>query len=175
MKNALFFLLLFSHSAFAQKTKKRDKIIMDSLRSEISFLASDRLEGRRAGTPGEKLAYEYLTGQFKNIGLVPKGDNNSFIQAFEINQGKQILPSTHLVINSNDLVVQKDFFPSFIVYAAGICLHLLTIHSDFGEKTSANFFHVKSETNVEVKVYICKMLTQNDHQCLITYITRIRF
>jgi len=91
---------------------------MDSLRSEISFLASDRLEGRRAGTPGEKLAYEYLSGQFKNIGLVPKGDNNSFVQAFEINEGKQILPSTHLVINSNDLVVEKDFFP-FIFSANG--------------------------------------------------------
>ena len=36
---------------------------------------------------------------------------NSFVQAFEINEGKQILPSTHLVINSNDLVVEKDFFP----------------------------------------------------------------
>ena len=103
--------MLFSQFASAQKLKKRDKIIIDSLQSEIGFLASDRLEGRRTGTPGEKLAYEYLSDQFKKIGLVPKGDNNSFVQAFEINEGKQILPSTHLIINSNDLVVEKDFFP----------------------------------------------------------------
>jgi hypothetical protein len=111
MKNILFFLLLFSQFVPAQKLKKRDKAIIDSLRSEIGFLASDRLEGRRAGTQGEKLAYEYLAEQFKKIGLVPRGDNNSFVQAFEINEGKQILPSTHLFINSNDLVVEKDFFP----------------------------------------------------------------
>jgi aminopeptidase YwaD len=111
MKNILFFLLLFAQFAFAQKLKKRDKIIIDSLHSEIGFLASDRLEGRRTGTPGEKLAYEYLAEQFKKIGLLSKGDNNSFVQAFEINEGKQILPSTHLFINSNDLVVEKDFFP----------------------------------------------------------------
>src|SRR5664279_4416367 len=118
MKKVLFFLLLFSQFASAQNLKKRDKIIVDSLQSEIGFLASDRLEGRRTGTQGEKLAYEYLSDQFKKIGLVPKGDNNTFVQSFEINEGKQILPSTHLVINSNDLVVEKDFFP-FIFSAQG--------------------------------------------------------
>ena len=111
MKNALLILLLFSQFVSAQKLKKHDKIIIDNLKSEIGFLASDQLEGRKTGTPGEKLAYEYLSDQFKKIGLIPKGDNNSFIQAFEINEGKQILPSTHLVINSNDLAVEKDFFP----------------------------------------------------------------
>lgn len=111
MKNTLLFLLLFSQFANAQKLKKRDKIIFDNLQSEIGYLASDRLEGRRTGTPGEKLAYEYLTDQFKKIGLAPKGDSNSFIQAFEINEGKQILPSTNLNINGNELVLEKDFFP----------------------------------------------------------------
>jgi aminopeptidase YwaD len=111
MKNTLFLLLLFAQFAAGQKLKKRDKIVIDSLRSEIGYLASDRLEGRRTGTPGEKLAYEYLSDQFKKIGLVPKGDNNSFVQAFEINEGRQILSSTYLALNSNDLVVEKDFFP----------------------------------------------------------------
>ncbi len=111
MKNSLFFLLLFSQIVFAQKLKKTDKIIVGNLQSEIGFLASDLLEGRRTGTPGEKLAYEYLSDLFKKIDLIPKGDNNSYIQAFEINEGKQILPLTHLIINSNDLIVEKDFFP----------------------------------------------------------------
>jgi aminopeptidase YwaD len=111
MKNILFFLLLLSQFSFAQKIKKRDKIIIDSLQSEIGFLASDRLEGRRTGSPGEKLAYEYLSGEFKKIGLLSKGDSNSFIQSFEIDEGKQILASTHLIINSNDLAIEKDFFP----------------------------------------------------------------
>ncbi|MEP6951665.1 MAG: M20/M25/M40 family metallo-hydrolase [Ginsengibacter sp.] len=111
MRSTLFFLLLFAQFASAQKPKKRDKIIVDSLQSEIGYLASDRLEGRRTGTPGEKLAYEYLSDRFKKISLVPKGDSNSFVQAFEINEGKQILSSTRLAINGNDLVVEKDFFP----------------------------------------------------------------
>src|SRR4029078_11680418 len=111
MKNIVFYLLLLSQLAFAQKLKKRDKIIIDNLQSEIGFLASDQLEGRRTGTKGEKLAYEYLSDQFKKIGLAPKGDRNSFVQAFEVDEGKQILTSTFLAINTNDLVVEKDFFP----------------------------------------------------------------
>ena len=105
------FLLLFTQIASAQRLKKSDKIIIENLHSEISFLASDRLEGRRTGTPGEKLAYEYLSNQFKILGLIPKGDSNSFTQIFEINEGKQILPSTHFIINGNSLVAEKDFFP----------------------------------------------------------------
>lgn len=111
MKSTLLFLILFTQVVAAQRLKKSDKIIIDNLHNEIGYLASDKLEGRRTGTPGEKLAYEYLSDQFKKIGLVPKGDSNTFVQSFEINEGKQILPSTHLIINSNNLEVKKDFFP----------------------------------------------------------------
>ncbi|MEO7120218.1 MAG: hypothetical protein ABIY62_03940, partial [Ginsengibacter sp.] len=111
MKNTLLFLVLFTQVASAQKLKKSDKIIINNLHAEIGYLASDRLEGRRTGTPGEKLAYEYLSREFKNIGLLPEGDDKTFIQPFEINEGKQILPSTHLLINGNELTVYEDFFP----------------------------------------------------------------
>ena len=88
MKNILIFLFLISQTAIGQRLTKSDKVIIDNLKAEITYLASDKLEGRRTGTPGEKLAYEYLSDQFGKTGLVPKGDNNSFIQAFEINEGK---------------------------------------------------------------------------------------
>ena len=96
MKNALFILLLFTQVASSQRLKKSDRIIIDNLHNEIDYLASDKLEGRRTGTAGEKLAYDYISDQFKKIGLIPKGDNKTFIQSFEINEGKEILPSTHL-------------------------------------------------------------------------------
>lgn len=118
MKNFLFLIVLYCQVASAQRLKKSDKTIIENLKSEIGFLASDRLEGRRTGTPGEKLAYEYLADQFKNLGLLPKGDNNTFLQAFEINEGKEVLPGTHLNINGNDLAIHEDFFP-FMFSAQG--------------------------------------------------------
>ena len=111
MKNLLLVLIFVSQYAVGQKLKKSDKKVIDNLKTEITFLASDKMEGRRTGTPGEKLAYEYLSSQFKSVGLIPKGDGTSYIQAFKIDEGKQILPATHFVINKDSLDNEKDFFP----------------------------------------------------------------
>lgn len=111
MKNIFIFLLIISQAAIGQRLKKTDRAIIENLKSEITYLSSDQLQGRRTGTAGEKMASEYLSDQFKNIGLTPKGDEGTFIQNFEINEGKQILPSTFLILNNDSLVLQKDFFP----------------------------------------------------------------
>jgi hypothetical protein len=111
MKNLLLFLVFVSQYAIGQRLKKSDKQVIDNLKTEITFLASDKMEGRRTGTPGEKLAYEYLSSQFKNVGLIPKGDSDSYIQAFRIDEGKQVLPETHFVINEDSLDKTTDFFP----------------------------------------------------------------
>jgi aminopeptidase YwaD len=107
----ILFLLLFVFSAAsAQKIKKADKAILANLRAHILYLADDKLEGRRAGSNGEKLAMEYISGQFTEIGLLPKG-TDQYYQAFEINEGKQINTTTYFKINNNSLEAGKDFFP----------------------------------------------------------------
>ena len=111
MKRFLWLFLLISSVSSAQKLKKADKLILSGLQAHISFLADDKLEGRRTGTAGEKLAYEYISSQFSTNGLIAKGDNGTYIQDFEVNEGKQIDPSTRLVINNNKLLLEKDFFP----------------------------------------------------------------
>ncbi|MDE3185733.1 MAG: M28 family peptidase [Bacteroidota bacterium] len=111
MKYIFISLILISTGAAAQRLKKSDKEVIENLKKEITYLASDKLQGRRTGTEGEKLAYEYLSDQFEKAGLAPKGDGNSFIQTFEINEGKQILPATHFIINDTALESRKDFFP----------------------------------------------------------------
>ena len=109
---ASFFLIQVS---FAQKKKspklsKADQAMVTNLQSHISYLASDKLEGRRAGTAGEKLAGEYISQKFQELGLQPKG-SDGFFQPFEIYDGKQINSSTHFIINQNHLAADKDFFP----------------------------------------------------------------
>ena len=107
-------LFLFQFS-FAQKKKspklnKADQLTVTNLQSHISYLASDKLEGRRAGSNGEKLAGEYISQKFQEAGLQPKG-SDGFFQSFEIYDGKQINTATHFIINENRLAVDKDFFP----------------------------------------------------------------
>ena len=111
MKRIVWLVLLTAQFATAQKLKKADKIILTNLQTHIGYLADDKLEGRRTGTAGEKLAYQYISGEFAKSGLTAKGDNGTFIQEFEVNEGKQINSSSHLIINGFDLDVEKEYFP----------------------------------------------------------------
>ena len=96
----LIVLLLFPAVAlFSQKRKKAEKQLTNNLRTHINYLASDQLEGRRAGSKGEELAHNYITAQFSQMGLQPKGNSSGWLQPFEINDGREIKKSTNEFIS----------------------------------------------------------------------------
>lgn len=115
----LFFFLpsvLFAQNSKKQrkaklKTQKQDKIILDNLKNTVTYLSDDKLEGRRTGTPGEKLAYGYLEQAFQNAGFLPKGDAGTYLQKFEVKEGKQVLPSNKFSVNGEELKLNEDYFP----------------------------------------------------------------
>jgi aminopeptidase YwaD len=112
MKNvfAVLFLLGCSLAVVAQKISKVDRVTVQNLQSHVSYLASDQLEGRRTGTKGEELASKYIIQQFEKNGLLPKGENG-FLQPFEVNEGKQVLPSSFFIIDGEHLKLERDYFP----------------------------------------------------------------
>jgi Zn-dependent M28 family amino/carboxypeptidase len=105
------FFLLASFLVQSQKLKKADKAIVQSLKSHVEYLASDKLEGRRAGTNGESLAADYISKQFQLAGLQPRGDAKSWLQAFDINDGKEVKSSSFFFINGAELKLNKEYFP----------------------------------------------------------------
>ena len=52
----------------------------EELLAHIRVLASDRFEGRAPGSEGERLTVEYLTEQFRKMGLQPGNPDGSFVQ-----------------------------------------------------------------------------------------------
>lgn len=116
MIRLLLILLLFPTVVFSQSKrqkriqKEKDDIVIAALKSHVQYLASDELEGRRTGTQGEKLAMEYISNQYKNIGLEPKG-TNGFFQEFTIDEGKKINEKSFLKINQQVLQLNEDYFP----------------------------------------------------------------
>ena len=103
--------LVVLSGVLAQKLKKADKAIVENLKGHIGILADDALEGRRAGTEGERKAMDYIAGEFSKLGLQPKGENGGFIQAFPIDEGKQIGKGTFFQVNGQDMKAGTDFFP----------------------------------------------------------------
>ncbi|MBI4751181.1 MAG: M28 family peptidase [Acidobacteria bacterium] len=59
-------------------------VITDThLREHVRVLTMPVMEGRRAGTTGDRTAATYIAEQFRRAGLVPVGDNNTFFQSFQ--------------------------------------------------------------------------------------------
>jgi hypothetical protein len=101
--------LIFSCSTTKQVPFTDDQLKSD-LKKHISTLASDAFEGRETGTKGEELSYNYITSQFKEIGLKPKGEKK-FIQDFPFTEGANMGPKTQLYINARSYKLDADFFP----------------------------------------------------------------
>src|SRR5664280_314415 len=53
----------------------------NDLKADVSFLASDALQGRATPSPGLDMAAEYIAAQFRRAGLEPVGDDGYFQKA----------------------------------------------------------------------------------------------
>jgi hypothetical protein len=118
----LFVLIFFSQTGISQKLKKSDQLILTNLENHIHYLADDKLKGRRAGTEGEEMAMNYISDQFKQIGIRPKG-TEGYYQAFTISEGKQVNAGTHFIINDKELIPDEDYFP--FVYSPNVSIEAL--------------------------------------------------
>ncbi len=63
-------------------TDDTEAVKPELLKKHISFLASDELKGRLTGSAGEQKAADYISAQFKNLGLKPY-EGKSYIQKFD--------------------------------------------------------------------------------------------
>ena len=101
--------LLVSFFGLAQKQNKGDRQLIKNLKLHVQYLASDVLEGRRAGSEGEQKAVDYIIAQYESAGLKPMG-TQGFIQAFPINEGKKWGENAFLKVNQQSMDFGTDFF-----------------------------------------------------------------
>ena len=76
--------------AFSQgNTKYAETINVYDLKKHLSVLASDSLEGRETGKPGQKMAADYIMNHFKNIGIPPY-KRKKYYQKFKVKSGRHL-------------------------------------------------------------------------------------
>jgi hypothetical protein len=98
--------LFFSTYGISQ-TGEPDTLL---LKQHIMTLADDKMEGRETGTEGEKLAYEYISTEFRKLGLLPKGEAG-YTQPFQFNAGSYMGPSNELKVKNKNFVAGDQFYP----------------------------------------------------------------
>lgn len=113
MKKSVAFILVLclisSIDLSAQKLNKSDRVLIQNLKQHIQYLASDELEGRRAGDAGEQKTVDYIISQYQNTGIQAMGDNG-FIQNFPIDEGKKFSNNAFIKINNQEAILDSDFF-----------------------------------------------------------------
>lgn len=67
----------------------QDRITVPYLRTHLSAIAADSMEGRETGTRGQIMAAEYLAERYRSMGLKPVGDNGTYYQNFDLSATKR--------------------------------------------------------------------------------------
>ena len=115
----LFFVLVINISC--QKTIKNTASIdpaIDSLlvKKHLYTLASDQMQGRKAGTPGIEKAASYIETEFKKIGLTFYDTLNSYRQTFTIKskEGNKDITTSNII----GVLVGKSKKEEYVIISA---------------------------------------------------------
>ena len=91
MKKILLLLFIgLTTIAFSQDNVKfAETINKQDLERHLIIIASDSLEGRETGKPGQKIAADYIMNHFKDIGIPPY-KKNTYYQKFKVKSGRHL-------------------------------------------------------------------------------------
>jgi hypothetical protein len=101
--NILFFVIALTafivNPVFGQK-KALKSITGAELRTHLSFIASDELEGRNTPSKGLKTAARYIASQVESYGLKPMMDDGNFLQVIPLETRSVSMSRTVMTVHS---------------------------------------------------------------------------
>ncbi|MBI2429871.1 MAG: M28 family peptidase [Ignavibacteriales bacterium] len=100
-------------------------ITAEKLRTHIAVLSHDSLEGRGPASKGDAKATAYIVSQFKKFGLLPAGENGTYLQKVPM-VGVTVDPKAALNISKGKQNVALAYSTDFVV-ATGIYEPTITI------------------------------------------------
>lgn len=121
----------------------------DNLRKHITYLASDKLEGRLPSTKGEKLAIKYIEKQFASYKLQPKGEKK-FQQKFSYSittNPHEGLQATGIARQGTNVIGFLDNQAAYTVVIGGHFDHLGKGHNISALDTDKNAIHNGADDN----------------------------
>lgn len=144
-------------AAAAWGTVGETEITAEEILKHVKYLASDKLEGRRAGSRGDKKAARYITREFRSYGLRAMGDSRrSFRHSFEFISGVKLGRRNRLKVRSGDgtysLKLHKDFRP--VGFSASGSAEGGLVFAGYGIDSDEPDYHDYERVNVNGKVVL---------------------
>src|SRR5688572_734161 len=108
----------------------------EAIRSHVDFLASDLLEGRAAATRGYDIAAAYVAAQFRQAGLAPAGEADTYLQTVPLVEATPVLPGSAAKLvrddESYDFEYGTHYLPSADFLSASSTLTAPLVFAGFG-------------------------------------------
>ncbi len=142
-----YFLAIFLFLAGFTVAQNNPEITVKDLKTDIYFLASDSLKGRKPGTPEADVAAEFIRKSFVASGLRLMADSG--FQYFDI--VTDVSPGVHnmLRIGETEAVFQKDFIP--VSYSSNGSLNAPVVFAGYGFDIDQDSIKWKDYDNIDAR------------------------
>ena len=140
----LLFLLFLTDVVFPQRNPE---ITAKELKTDVYFLASDSLKGRKPGTKEGNVAAGYIREQFKASGLKLICDNG--FQYFEIVQDVTVGEHNNFRFEDFQGTLKKDFMP--VAYSSNGTISSSVVFAGYGFDIDQDSLKWKDYEGVDVK------------------------
>src|SRR3989441_748177 len=91
-----------------------DTITAAQLRSYLTFIASDEMEGRDTPSRGLDTTAKFIAMNLGRWGFKPAGDDGTFFQKIGLRRDALDVTKTSAQVNGKDFAVGEDFLPSAV-------------------------------------------------------------
>lgn len=143
--------ILFVQVLSAQKVYDfSEKAIIERLKKDVYTLSSEEMEGREAGTEGERRAAAYIKEQMQQIGLQPMfGD--SYLQEFTFPGQWVITPGNFLSVGGRVFYPGDDYSPMPVSGDATVEAPAIYLSNGLEDFMGLNDY--KDHTNLQGKIF----------------------
>lgn len=135
-------ILLF---AVACSPRFNPEITVNELKETVSFLASDSLQGRKAGGEGDRLAAEFIRHKFELAGLQFLFDDG--FQKFELVTAARLGEGNLLLLNDKKLQAETDFLP--YAFSANTLVEAEVVFAGYGIEADNDSIQWNDYENVD--------------------------
>jgi hypothetical protein len=162
MKKFLLLLSIFACSVSKISAQKvadlpESKLSKTEVESQIRFIASDEMLGRRTGSVTNRVAGRYLAESFRNLGLKPAAGQTDYLQAVGLDLVKPLKKGT--IMGGGDTLSISKHFIAFGGYEPTNLENKEVIFVGYGWKDDAKSYDDYKGIDVKDKIVVVQVGT----------------
>ena len=131
--------------------------VLERMRKDITYLASDECEGRGVGTKGLDKAADYIAAEFKKAGLKPGGVDGTYFQPFPFATNAQLDGDSTLVLQGpgdKKIALQQGSDFQVMGTSAGVKLSAPVVFVGYGVTARGIVYDDYADVDVKGKIVI---------------------